>query len=89
MKKVLDNIIKVCKTIFGYSIMLCLFVGGFTFVGYVVALVLGGNTAELICRCIYKQIFPVMIYASTITVLFGILIMYLSGEKELVASKKK
>ena len=89
MKKIFQNVLKLCKTVFGYSILLCLFVGGFTFIGYLIALAIGGNTASVICSFIYKHIFPILIYTSTITVLFGILIMYLSGEKELVASKKK
>lgn len=69
--------------------MLCLFVGGLTFIGYLAALILGGNTAVIICNFIYKKVFPILIYVSTVTVLFGLLTMYLSGEKELVASKKK
>ena len=89
MKKLIEKIVKVSKLIFGYSIMLCLFAGGITFLGYLTALIIGGNTAAVICNCIYKQIFPILIYLSTLTVLFGVLIMYLSGEKELVASKKK
>ena len=37
---------------------------------------------------IYKKIVPVMIYATTISVLFGILTMYLAGEKALTPEKK-
>lgn len=87
MKELLKRITKVCKMIFGYSMMICLFLGGMTFFGYIVAIILGGDTAAAICTFLYKQLFPVIIYISTITVLFGILTMYLAGEKELVASK--
>lgn len=79
----------VCKIIFGYGIMITLFVGGLTFFGYLAALVIGGDVAATICNVIYKEIFPIVIYVSTVLVMFGLLTMYLAGEKELTASKKK
>jgi len=89
MKEKLKKIADFLKVIFGYSIMITLFVGGLTFFGYLIALIIGGDTAAVICEVIYKKIIPVMIYISTVTVLFGLLIMYLSGEKALTASNKK
>ena len=50
---------------------------------------IGGETATNICTWIYKDFVPVMIYASTILILFGLLTMYLAGEKALVPDKKK
>lgn len=76
------------KIIFGYGIMLTLFIGGLTFFGYFVALIIGGDTATLICEVIYKQIVPVMIKTTTIFVMLGLLIMYLAGEKALTPSKR-
>lgn len=84
MKKISDKL----KVVFGYGIMLTLFVGGLTFFGYLAALIIGGDTAALICEFIYKKIIPVMIYTSTIMVLFGLLTMYLAGEKALTPSKR-
>lgn len=84
MKKISDKL----KVVFGYGIMLTLFVGGLTFFGYLAALIIGGDTAVLICEFIYKKIIPVMIYTSTIMVLFGLLTMYLAGEKALTPSKR-
>lgn len=84
MKKIADKM----KIVFGYGIMLTLFVGGLTFFGYLAALIIGGDTAALICEIIYKKIVPVMIYVSTIMVLFGLLTMYLAGEMALTASKR-
>ena len=77
------------KVIFGYAIMVTLFVGGLTFFGYLAALIIGGDAAALICDFIYKKIMPVMIYASTVSVLFGILTMYLAGETALMPTKRK
>ena len=75
--------------IFGYSIMITLFVGGLTFFGYVAALIIGGTAASAICDFIYNKIIPVMIYISTSTVLFGLVSMYLAGELALTPSGKK
>ena len=89
MKEIAKKISAVLRTIFGYGIMICLFAGGLTFFGYLAAFLIGGETATAICVFIYKQIIPVIIYASTILVLLGLLVMYLNGETALTANKKK
>ncbi|MBP3387321.1 MAG: hypothetical protein J6L23_02190 [Clostridia bacterium] len=89
MKEKMKKISDVLKLVFGYGIMITLFVGGLTFVGYLAALVIGGDTAALICKIIYKNIIPVMIYATTVLVIFGLITMYLAGEKALTPSKRK
>ena len=89
MKEKLKKLSDRLKIIFGYGIMITLFVGGLTFFGYLAALVIGGDTAVLICEIIYKKIIPVMIYISTVMVLFGLLTMYLAGEMALTSSKRK
>ena len=89
MKKICHKIADVLRTVFGYGILTALFAGGLTFFGFVVALIIGGDTATLICRVIYKEIFPIIVYGTTIMVLMGLLIMYLSGETALTVQKKK
>ena len=89
MKEKLKKISDVMKLVFGYGIMITLFVGGITFIGYLVALVIGGDTAALICKIIYKNIIPIMIYSTTILVLFGLVTMYIASEKALTPSKRK
>ena len=88
MKSTLKKISDVFKLIFGYGIMLVLFAGGLTFFGYVLALIIGGDTATAICTWIYKSFVPVMIYASTVLILFGLVTMYLAGEKALTPGRK-
>ncbi len=87
MKEKLKKVSDVCKLIFGYGIEIVLFAGGLTFFGYVIALIIGGETATAICTWIYKSFIPVIIYASTILILFGLLTMYLAGEKALTPEK--
>ena len=89
MKAIMKKISEICKLVFGYGIMIILFAGGLTFFGYVAALIIGGDTAAMICEVIYKKIIPVIIYATNILIVLGLLTMYLAGEKALTTSKKK
>ena len=89
MKNTLSKIADFISAVFGYGIMICLFAGGLTFFGYVAALIIGGETAALICEVIYKTIIPKITYASTSLVLVGLFYMYLTGEKALTAEKEK
>ena len=76
------------KAIFGYGILLCLVCGALTFLGYIAAICIGGDMAVRICAFLYEEAIPVMIYTATVLVLFGLLIMYLSGEQALTVKKK-
>ena len=87
--KFMKKISSVLRTVFGYGIMISLFSGGITFWGYVVALIIGGETAGQICHIIYKEIFPWIIKLSTIMVLLGLVVMYLNGEIALTSGKQK
>lgn len=89
MKEMCKKLSAILRTVFGYGIMLCLFAGGMTFFGYLAALFIGGETATAICVFIYKTILPVIIRASTILVLLGLVVMYLNGEVALTANKKE
>ena len=89
MKEVLKKIASICKLIFGYGILIVLAVGGLMFFGYLAALIIGGPAAEAICTFISKQVQPIMIYATTILVLYGVVCLYLAGEKALVPSPRK
>ncbi len=79
---------EICKLIFGYGIMISLFAGGLTFFAYLIALIIGGDTAALICEVTYKQVIPVIVKISTSMILLGLACMYLSGEKALTPEKK-
>ena len=50
-----EKIVRILQTIFGYGVMICLFVGGLTFFGYLAALIIGGETAGMICTLIYNK----------------------------------
>ena len=89
MKKAIKKIADILKLVFGYGIMVTLFTGGFTFFGYIAALIIGGDAAIAICTVIYEKLFPIIIYASSCLILLGLFAMCLSGETALTASKDK
>lgn len=85
----MERPVAVMKIIFGWAIMLTLFVGGATFLAYVAAIILGGDEAVRITAFIKNYIIPGITYASTVSVLYGLIIMYLSGQTALSAKKAK
>ena len=89
MKEFCKKISNVLSVIFGYGIMITLFVGGLTFFGYVAGVIIGGDTAAAICEFIYKGLYPWLIRASTVLVLLGLVAMYLRGEMALTSGKNK
>ena len=88
-KEICNKVADFLSVIFGYGIALCLFAGGLTFFGFVVALFIGGDTATAICLFLKDQFLSVVIYASTVLVVMGLVIMYLRGETALTPDKKK
>ena len=89
MRDKMKKLSGIFKTIFGYGILTCMIMGALMFIGYVLALIIGGETAAAICTFLYKQVAPVMIYISTCMVLLGLISMYLAGEFALTAKKNK
>ena len=89
IKNICKKISDVLSKVFAMGTLLSLFVGGLTFFGYLAALIIGGETAALICDFLYKTILPLCIKTSTIMVLLGLVIMYLRGEVALTSDKKK
>ena len=89
ISEVCKKISKVCKMIFGYGVMISLLAGGLTFFGYVAARIIGGDVGAEMCKIIYKDIIPVIIYISTSMILLGLVSMYLAGEYALPSDKKK
>ena len=88
-KEICKKISEVIRFVFGWGIYISLFAGGLTFFGFVAAVIIGGDTGAAISVFLSKQVFPVIIYVSTVMVLLGLVIMYLNGEVALTSAKKK
>lgn len=89
MKKFRENTAKVLSYVYAIGIAVALFAGALSVFGYIAALIIGGETAAEICVFIYKKFYPVIIYISSISILLGLVKMYIAGEKSLVPPKKK
>lgn len=85
MKKLSNGL----KTLYGYGIVAALFLGGATVLGFIAAIIIGGETGTAIATFIYKGFFPRLIIASDIIVLIGLAGMYLAGEKTMFLARKK
>ncbi len=85
MKKVNEII----KKIFGICILISLFAGGLSLIGYIAALCIGGEIATAICAFIFKQYFPWLIRITSVVIGIGLISMYLSGEAALTMKTKK
>ena len=82
MKKFSDILLK----IFSVGVLLILFAGAMTLIGYIVAMFIGGEVATEICVFIHKTFFPYVIRVTSIVVGIGLLGMYLSKMKALSVS---
>lgn len=87
MKEIKQKIANILQMIFGWGIFISLFVGGLTFFAYLIAFFVGGELAQNICYIVYKKIIPVLIYISTVSVIIGLIKMYLCGEVALSTKK--
>ena len=83
-----QKIAKVLGTVYGIGIMLVLFFGALSFLGYVVAFIVSGETATAICTFIYKNAYPMLFFVSSAIVLLGLVKMYVAGEKSMVPNKR-
>ena len=68
---------KITGMIYGWGIMLALFVGGLSFLGYLWAIFAGGETAEAVCSFIYKTLYPELVYWTSVVVLVGVIRTYI------------
>ena len=82
----LKKITNILLTVFSVGIIVCLFAGGLSLVGYIIAMFIGGETATEMCLFIFKTYLPWVIKFTTIFTAIGLLAMYLSKTKALTVS---
>ena len=73
-------------SIFSIGMIVCLFAGGLSLVGYIVALFIGGEAATELCVFIFKTYLPWVIKFTSIFAGFGLVGMYLNKTKALTVS---
>lgn len=89
MNKSRQKIADVLSLLYGSGVFIALFAGGLSFLGYLAAFIIGGETATAICVFIYKKAYPVLFYFSSSVVLLGLIKMYVAGEKSMVPGKRR
>lgn len=79
IKNFLNKFTNFLEILIGYSLMICLIIGGLGSIGYFIAFIVGGDLAGEICTWLYKSFFTILIKISTITTLACFVLMYLKG----------
>ena len=89
MKEMKTKLIKLLCNLYGIGITVAVFTGALSFVGYLAAIIIGGQMAADICVFIYKKLYPVLFYLCSASVFIGMLKMYIAGEKTMMLTKKR
>lgn len=84
----MKRFVNILSYIYGAGVALALFAGGLSFLGYLAAFCIGGDTATAICVFIYKTLYPILFYFASGIALLGLVKMYLAGEKSMVPGNK-
>lgn len=79
----MNKLSNVLLKIFSYGVLITLFVGGLSVVGYIAALIIGGETATAICLFVFKTLFPWVIRICAVCVGCGLVGMYLNKQEAL------
>lgn len=82
----MKNLGDILLRVFAFGVLLSLFAGGLSFIGYLVALMLGGEKAEMLCVFIFKSYLPWVIKLTSIFTMCGLAGMYLTKRKALAAN---
>ena len=85
MKRFTDS----AKIVTGWTIMALLAAGGATAVAYAVAVIIGGDVGAAIVEFLYNNFFVWMTVVACVTVVFGMAIVYLTGEHDFVMERRK
>jgi len=78
------------NNIFGWCVLLALMAGALSFLGFLIALIIGGAGGEAFAVFLQKQYFPVLIRLTSVTIGIGLVAMYVGKEQalSLVSDKK-
>lgn len=75
-----DKSINIFNSIFSVFILLAIIGGGIVFLLFIVAFIVGGESATVFSTAASKTIMPYFIKAAAIGMLAGLIILYTSGE---------
>ena len=77
---------KILLIVFAYGMLACLFAGGASLLGYLAGLVIGGESAAVLCAWVFRIYLPWVIRATSVLAGVGLVGMYLGRQKALTVS---
>ncbi len=80
---------KILLTVFSVGVLLTLLAGALAFVGFIAALIIGGEAATELCVFIHKTYFPYAIRVCSVAVGCGLIGMYFAKMKSLSMEKEE
>lgn len=86
----MKKISQMLYNLFGWGVYISVFAGALCFLGFVVALIMGGDTGAAIAVAIKSTCFPWLIKLTSVAVGLGLIGMYFGKEEALsIAADKK
>ncbi len=85
MKKISQKL----YTVFGWGVCISVFAGALCFLGFVIAIIIGGDTGAAIAVAIKSTCFPWLIKLTSVAVGIGLIGMYLGKDEALSISSDK
>lgn len=82
-----NKIYTILKKTYGLLMTIAFFAGFIPLIPFIIAILIGGPTGELIATFLYQQVYPWIIALASIAILVGLLAMYV-GKKESLSVKK-
>ena len=82
-----EKIYNILNKIYGILMMISFFAGFLPLIGFIIALIIGGSTAEAMSVFLYKQVYPWIIALASLAVVVGLVASYV-GKKESLSIKK-
>lgn len=79
MKQKVYNIL---NRIYSVGMMISFFAGGLPLIPFIIAIIIGGSTGEAIAVFLYKSYYPWVIVLASISVLFGLVAMYIGKQHD-------
>lgn len=80
MKEKLYNVL---NKIYGGAMLFAFFTGFIPVIPFIIAIVIGGTAGEAIALFMYNKVYPVSFTVASVSVLVGLVAMYIRGEKSL------
>lgn len=84
-----DKIERIIESLFSIFIILAVLGGGVIFIMFMLALIIGGGTGEVLATKASKQIMPYFIRSAAIAMFFGLIWFYIHGRHALSLNEKK